>query len=122
MAAFLSRVSSDLYKPCSTHLAFSDELLEGGIPNQTLTLVMAASAIGKTALCQQMADAIAESKRKVVYVSYEMSKEQLWARDFSCRLLKLEKNRSFCRNPDFPRQLSVCRDGLQDGGCRIFVR
>lgn len=71
MAAFLSRVSSDLYKPCSAHLAFSDELLEGGIPNQTLTLVMAASAIGKTALCQQMADAIAESKRKVVYVSYE---------------------------------------------------
>lgn len=88
MKSFLSRVSSDLYKPCSTHLAFLDELLEGGIPNQTLTLVMAAPAIGKTALCQQMADAMAESKRKVVYFNFEMSWDQLVARSLSSRLQK----------------------------------
>lgn len=88
MKSFLSRVSSDLYKPCSTHLAFLDELLEGGIPNQTLTLVMAAPAIGKTALCQQMADAMAESKRKVVYFNFEMSWDQLVARSLSSRLKK----------------------------------
>lgn len=36
MKSFLSRVSSDLYKPCSTHLAFLDELLEGGIPQSDI--------------------------------------------------------------------------------------
>lgn len=88
MRSFLSRTCSELYKPCSTGLSFLDEFLEGGIPSQTLTLIMAAPAIGKTALCQQIANTIAESKRKVVYFSFDMSWDQLVARSLSSRLQK----------------------------------
>lgn len=39
-------------------------------------------------MCQQMADAMAESKRKVVYFNFEISWDQLVARSLSSRLKK----------------------------------
>lgn len=95
MQSLLSKVYAGMYIPCSTGLPFLDEMLEGGLAVQSVLLLTSALGMGKTALCQKMADSIAQTKRKVVCVNYEMNKEQLWARAFSCRLL-MEKG---CRIP-----------------------
>lgn len=91
LSRFFEKVQTEAYKPYKTELAFFDDLLGGGILKQTLLLLMAAPGIGKSILCQQIAEAMAEHKKPIVYICFEMSREQLLARALSHRLAKTGK-------------------------------
>jgi replicative DNA helicase len=52
----------------------------GGLFPQELTVLAARPGMGKTALCTQIARSVAYGGKKALFVSLEMSKEQLWAR------------------------------------------
>jgi len=56
-----------------------DQMIGGFYPPE-LTLLAARPGIGKTALLLQIARSIAYNRRKVLIVSIEMSRQQLWAR------------------------------------------
>ena len=88
LALFLEKIQTETYKPHATGISFLDKLFNGGIENQTLNFLMAAPATGKTALCSQLAEAIARNDRPVIYFNFEMSREQMLARVISARLLK----------------------------------
>ena len=80
---FLEKVQTEAYKPHPTGLHFFDNLLGGGIVNQTLLLLLAAPAAGKTTLIQQLAEAMAWNRRPVLYLNFEMSTEQMLAKAIS---------------------------------------
>ena len=86
---FLEKVKGDTYKPHKTGIPFIDNLLDGGIRNQTLTIMMAAPATGKTTLAQQIAESIARKGRRIYYLNFEMSKEQMLAKAISA-MTKIE--------------------------------
>lgn len=86
--AFLEKIQTETYKPHATGVNFIDALLNGGVENQTLNLVAAAPATGKTAICSQIAEAIARTGKPVFYLNFEMSREQMLSRVISARLLK----------------------------------
>lgn len=65
--------------PISTGIVGLDEILEGGL-RSGLYLVGAESSMGKTTFVQQMADNIAASGRDVMFISLEMSKNELVAK------------------------------------------
>lgn len=88
LEAFLEKIQTETYRPHATGVNFLDALLNGGVENQTLNLIAAAPATGKTALCSQIAEAIARNGRPVIYFNFEMSKEQMLSRVISARLLK----------------------------------
>ena len=88
LEAFLEKIQTEIYKPHATGVTFIDQLLNGGVEAQTLNLIAAAPAAGKTALCSQIAESIARNGRPVIYFSFEMSREQMLARTISARLLK----------------------------------
>ena len=88
LAEFLEKVQTDIYKPHATGVNFIDTLLNGGVENQTLTLIAAAPAAGKTTLCSQIAESIARNGRPVIYLNFEMAKEQMLSKVISARLLK----------------------------------
>ena len=88
LAAFFNKVQTEIYKPHATGVNFLDILLNGGVENQTLNLIAAAPATGKTALCSQIAEAIAKSGKPVIYFNFEMSREQMLSRVISARLKK----------------------------------
>lgn len=91
LQGFLDKVRTDLYKPYATGLKFFDDLLAGGIMPQTLSLLLAAPGTGKTTLCQQIAEEMAQNGKPIVYLNLEMSREQMLAKAISRRLFK--KNR-----------------------------
>ena len=85
---FFDMISSEAYKPISTGLNWIDDLLGGGIISQTILLLLAAPGSGKTILCQQIAENMARQHKPVIYLNYEMSREQMLARALSHRLAK----------------------------------
>lgn len=82
---FLEKIQTEAYKPHPTGLNFFDNLLGGGIVNQTLLLLLAAPAAGKTTLIQQLAEAMAANKRPVLYLNFEMSREQMLSKAISAK-------------------------------------
>ena len=86
--AFVDKIQGTAYKPIETGLGFYDELTGGARP-QTLTILLAAQKSGKTMLFEQLAEALAmQHKRHIVYLNFEMSREQLLARAISARIKK----------------------------------
>lgn len=88
LAAFLAKIQTEAYKPYKTELSFFDDLLCGGVVQQSLLVVMAAPGTGKTTLCQQIAEEMAAHKKPVIYINLEMSREQLLAKAISSRLAR----------------------------------
>lgn len=80
---FIDKVTTEAYKPHATGLQFFDNLLCGGIVSQTLLLLLAAPGAGKTTLCQQLAETMAEHGTPVIYFNFEMSREQMLAKAIS---------------------------------------
>lgn len=89
---FIEQWKSEKFRPYETGLKFFDDLLSGGIMRQSLVLLLAAPAAGKTTLCQQIATEIAARKNPVIYLNFEMSREQMIAKILSARIF--QKNRS----------------------------
>lgn len=85
LAEFFEKIQTETYKPHRTGLNFFDELLDGGIINQSLVLLLAAPAAGKTTLAQQIAETMAVNKRPVIYFNFEMSREQMLAKAISAK-------------------------------------
>ena len=94
LTTFLEKVQTEAYKPHRTGLNFFDNLLGGGIVQQTLTLLLAAPAAGKTTLAQQIAETIAANQKEIVYFNFEMSREQMLAKAISALYYKRGGNMS----------------------------
>lgn len=94
MDSFFEKVQTEAYKPYETGIAFFDELLGGGVIQQSLLLLMAAPATGKTTLCQQIAEEMAARKKPVIYLNFEMSREQMIAKAISGRLSRKGKKKT----------------------------
>lgn len=88
---FLEKIQTEAYKPYTTELSFFDSLLNGGVIQQSLLVLMAAPGTGKTTLCQQIAEEMAAHKKPVIYINLEMSREQMLAKAISSRLAKKGK-------------------------------
>lgn len=86
LTAFFEKIQTESYKPYRTGLSFFDNLLGGGILPQSLLILMAAPGTGKTTLCQQIAERIAENGDPVIYFNFEMSREQMLAKAISGRI------------------------------------
>ena len=91
---FLEEIQTEKYKPYKTELAFFDDLLGGGVIRQTLLLLLAAPAAGKTTLCQQLGEKMAEHGKPVIYLNLEMSQEQMIAKAISSRITRKGKKNS----------------------------
>lgn len=85
LSIFLEDIQSRKYEPYQTGLKFFDDLLGGGLLRGTLSIILAAPGAGKTALCAQVAEAIAEHGKPVVYLNLEMTDDQMLARAISGR-------------------------------------
>lgn len=83
---FIDFIQTDAYRPYKTGLDFIDQLFAGGITRQSLLVLMAPPATGKTTLCIQLAETMAENQQEVIYLNLEMSKEQMLAKAISYRL------------------------------------
>lgn len=85
---FIFDIQSRKYKPIPTGTGFFDEMLEGGIDRQTVTLLQGEPAAGKTMLAQQLAEGLASNGQKVIYLNFEMAPEELIARAISAKLYR----------------------------------
>lgn len=85
---FFEKIQTDAYRPVRTGLTFFDDLLQGGVVQQSLLLLMAAPGTGKTTLCQQLAERMAGNKKPIIYLNFEMSREQMFAKAISARVSK----------------------------------
>ena len=83
---FWDAIQNEKYKPNKTGLKFFDYLTGGGIVNQSLLLLAAAPGTGKTTLAQQIAESIAGHGRPIIFLNFEMAREQLLAKAISARL------------------------------------
>lgn len=90
LTAFNTKIHSRAFEPLKTGIGFFDNLLGGGILRQSLILLLAAPGAGKTTLAQQIAEALAAQKQPVIYVSLEMSHEQMLAKIFSAKLADIK--------------------------------
>lgn len=88
MDRFLSDIQSNKYEPYKTGVDFWDSLFNGGLVRGTLTIILAAPGAGKTALCAQIAEAIAGNKRPVIYFNLEMTRDQMVARSISGKVTR----------------------------------
>lgn len=86
LTEFFNDISGDKYKPYQTGIRFFDNLLDGGPVKQTMLLLLAAPAAGKTTLCQQISESMAEHGKPVLYINLEMSREQMIAKSLSARV------------------------------------
>lgn len=86
LTEFLQEIQAETYKPYSTGLPFFDNLLGGGVIRQSMLLLYAAPATGKTTLAQQIAEAMARNGKPVIYLNLEMSRQQMLAKAISARL------------------------------------
>ena len=91
---FLEKVQTEAYRPHRTGLNFFDDLLAGGVINQSLLLLLAAPGTGKTTLCAQLAESMAAQQTPVIYVNLEMSREQMIAKAISARLFRKGYNKT----------------------------
>lgn len=91
---FLEQIKTEAYKPYTTGLQFFDDILSGGVIKQTLLVVSAAPGAGKTTLCQQIAEEMAARKKPVIYLNFEMSREQMLAKTISSKLARAGKEYS----------------------------
>lgn len=66
-------------KAVKTRIAELDSAIGAFFPDE-FTILAARPGVGKTALCLQIARNVAVQKRKVLFLSLEMSRVQLWAR------------------------------------------
>lgn len=89
-------------KPAKTGLVELDKQLEGGLYSG-LYVLGAATSVGKTALCHQIACSIANSGRDVLFFSMEMSKLEMVSRGIA-RILKKEKSSSDVSSLDIRRE------------------
>ena len=80
---FMDKIQTESYKPVKTGIKGFDELLGGGIMRQSLVILSASPATGKTTLAQQIFETMARNKTDVVFLNLEMSREQLLARSLS---------------------------------------
>ena len=85
---FLAKIQGNYFKPYTTGVQFLDEVLNGGVMKQTLTMLIAAPGTGKTTLMQQAAEELAEQGTPVIYLNLEMSQDQMLAKALSGRLAK----------------------------------
>lgn len=69
-------------KAVSTGWKYMDKQLDGGL-YPGLYIMGAVTGMGKTALCLQMADQIAAAGKDVIYISLEISRNELMARSIS---------------------------------------
>ena len=83
---FFQEIQTERYKPFKTGLSWFDDLLGGGLLRQTTFYLLAPQAAGKTTLAQQVAEALAKNKKPVIYYNFEMSREQMLAKDLSRRI------------------------------------
>ena len=86
LSDFCEKIQGAAYKPVATGMAWFDELLGGGIIQQSLLLLLAAPGAGKTTLCQQIAEGMALKGKDVIYLNFEMSREQMLAKAISARI------------------------------------
>ena len=112
LTVFTETIQSEAYRPCPTGLSFFDALLDGGIIQQSLLILTAAPGTGRTALCQQIAEAMAAHRRPVVCLNLEMSREQMFARAVSAMMVRTGRGRKTamdilqgCRWTDGDRRL-----------------
>lgn len=94
LTAFLDKIQTEAYKPYRTGLNFFDNMLGGGIIQQSLLLLMAAPGTGKTTLAQQLAESIAQNRNPVIYFNFEMSREQMLAKAISAKLYRRGGNKT----------------------------
>ena len=85
---FLEKIQTEAYKPFKTGLTFFDNLLGGGIIQQSIMLLLAAPGTGKTTLAQQLAETMARNKKPVLYLNFEMSREQMLAKAIRAKLFR----------------------------------
>lgn len=91
---FLTEIKTTKYRPVRTGFDEFDELLGGGILRQSLVVLLAAPSAGKSALCQQILEGMAEREHDVIYLNLEMSREQMYARSLSRIVRKQGHNMS----------------------------
>ena len=81
---FLQKVKTRAYEPIPTGIQDLDTALGGGLVRQTVVTLAAAPGAGKTTLCQQMLEGMAEKGvANILFYSLEMSTEQMIARSLS---------------------------------------
>ena len=80
---FLENIRQSIYRPpLSTGFQNLDALLDGGL-YEGLYIIGAMSSAGKTSLCLQIADQIAERGHDVIFFSLEMSRAELLSKSIS---------------------------------------
>lgn len=94
LTKFFEVIQTEAYKPHPTGLKFFDNLLDGGIVNQSLLLLLAAPAAGKTTLVQQIAEEMAKNKNPIIYINFEMSREQMLAKAISAKYYRNGGNKT----------------------------
>lgn len=94
LTKFFDVIQTEAYKPHPTGLKFFDNLLDGGIVNQSLLLLLAAPAAGKTTLVQQIAEEMAKNKNPIIYLNFEMSREQMLAKAISAKYYRNGGNKT----------------------------
>lgn len=90
LQAFMEKVQGKTYEPIPTGIKDIDRALSGGLFRQTLMLLGAAPAMGKTVVAQYIMEKMAAAGQTVIYFNLEMSREQMIARSLSRRAWKLQ--------------------------------
>ena len=84
VSRFLQKIRTRAYEPIPTGIADLDAALGGGLIRQTVVTLAAAPGVGKSTLCQQLLESMAQrGVANVLYYSLEMSEEQMVARSLS---------------------------------------
>lgn len=86
---FMQRITDGRHKAVKTGIKELDELMGGGFVPGKLTLIGAAPGKAKTAVCQWIAETMAEHNRDLtaLFLSLEMDRDELLARSLS-RMMK----------------------------------
>ncbi len=82
--AFLEKVQTRTYEPLPTGIKDLDRITGGGFLRQTIVMLAAAPAMGKTTFTMQLFEGMAKQGADVIYLNLEMSREQLIAKSL-CR-------------------------------------
>ncbi len=90
LADLLFWTQTKRYQPIKTGIAAVDSDLKGGLIPQTLNMISAAPGAGKTILACMIAENLAAAGRRVVYLNFEMPREQLLARSLSRRIYEYD--------------------------------
>lgn len=84
--SFSKKIRNNSFKPVKTGIDFFDELLDGGLMNQSISVLFGAPGTGKTTFVQQLAENFALQKKEVIYFNLEMSTDQMYAKAISNKL------------------------------------